>query len=97
MAEPATVAGSALGQRAVELLSELIRADTVNPPGNEDRVQEPLAQRLRDSGFEVTLLAAEPGRPNLIADLPGESPGHAGDATRPGSGPGQASSPSIPP
>src|SRR4051794_41947399 len=75
MAEPATVAESALGQRAVGLLSELIRADTVTPPGNEDRVQEPLAQKLRDAGFEVTLLAAEPGRPNLIADLPGESAG----------------------
>jgi acetylornithine deacetylase/succinyl-diaminopimelate desuccinylase-like protein len=75
MGEETAVALSALGQRAVELLSELIRADTVNPPGNEDRVQEPLAQKLRDAGFEVTLLAAEPSRPNLIADLPGESPG----------------------
>jgi acetylornithine deacetylase/succinyl-diaminopimelate desuccinylase-like protein len=75
MGEPAAVAESALGQRAVELLSELIRADTVNPPGNEDRVQEPLAQQLRDAGFEVTLLEAEPGRPNLVADLPGEAEG----------------------
>ncbi len=75
MVEPATVAESALGARAVELLSELIRHDTVNPPGNEDRIQEPLAQKLRGAGYEVTLLAAEPGRPNLIADLAGESPG----------------------
>src|SRR3954449_4183762 len=75
MAEPATVAESALGARAVELLSELIRHDTVNPPGNEDRIQEPLAQKLRDAGFEVALLSAEPGRPNLVADLPGEADG----------------------
>src|SRR5687767_8551240 len=75
MVEPAAVAEGALGERAVELLSELIRADTVNPPGNEDRVQVPLAQKLRDAGYEVRLLAAEPGRPNLIADLPGEAPG----------------------
>ena len=34
-----------------------------------------LAQRLRDAGFECELLAAEPGRPNLIADLAGESSG----------------------
>jgi acetylornithine deacetylase/succinyl-diaminopimelate desuccinylase-like protein len=75
MVEPAAVAEGALGARAVELLSELIRHDTVNPPGNEDRIQEPLAQKLRDAGYEVTLLAAEPGRSNLVADLPGESPG----------------------
>src|SRR5687767_12906144 len=75
MVEPTAVAESALGTRAVELLSELIRRDTVNPPGNEDRVQEPLAQKLRDAGFDVALLAAEPGRPNLIADLPGDAAG----------------------
>src|SRR5688572_22465557 len=75
MVEPAAVAEGALGARAVELLSELIRHDTVNPPGNEDRVQEPLAQKLRDAGFDVSLLAAEPGRPNLVADLPGDADG----------------------
>lgn len=75
MGERTAVADSALGTSAVELLSELIRLDTVNPPGNEDRAQDLLAERLRDAGFECTLLAAEPGRPNLIADLPGESPG----------------------
>ena len=75
MGEPAAVAEGALGTRAVELLSELLRLDTVNPPGNENRVQEPLAQKLRDAGFEITLLEAEPGRPNLIADLAGESEG----------------------
>ena len=75
MGEETAVAPSALGTRAVELLGELIRADTVNPPGNEDRVQEPLAEHLHDAGFEVMLLAAEPGRPNLVADLGGESPG----------------------
>jgi acetylornithine deacetylase/succinyl-diaminopimelate desuccinylase-like protein len=69
------VAEGALGARAVELLSELIRYDTVNPPGNEARAQEPLAQKLRDAGFEVTMLAAEPGRPNVIADLSGDAPG----------------------
>ena len=75
MGEETALAPSDLGQRAVDLLSELIRADTVNPPGNEDRVQEPLAQKLRDAGFEVTLLEAEPGRPNLVADLAGDSDG----------------------
>jgi acetylornithine deacetylase/succinyl-diaminopimelate desuccinylase-like protein len=75
MGEEATVAPNALGTEAVELLSELIRQDTVNPPGNEARVQDLLAERLRDAGFEVSLLAAAPGRPNLVADLAGEAPG----------------------
>jgi acetylornithine deacetylase/succinyl-diaminopimelate desuccinylase-like protein len=75
VAEQAAVAESALGTQAVELLSELIRQDTVNPPGNEDRVQGLLAQRLRDAGFAVTVLAAEPGRTNLVADLGGEAEG----------------------
>ncbi len=75
MGEDTALAPSPLGTKAVELLSELIRADTVNPPGNEGRVQEPLAQHLRDAGFEVELLEAEPGRPNLVADLAGEAEG----------------------
>ena len=75
MGEETAVAASAVGSEAVELLGELIRFDTVNPPGNEEPAQELLAQRLRDAGFECTLLAAEPGRPNLIADLAGEAEG----------------------
>ena len=38
-------------------------------------MQEPLAEHLRDAGFEVQLLEAEPGRPNLVADLAGEADG----------------------
>lgn len=64
-----------LGAEAVELLSELIRFDTVNPPGNEGPAQEMLAARLRDAGFECTMLASEAGRPNLVARLGGRSPG----------------------
>ncbi|HXV52012.1 MAG TPA: M20/M25/M40 family metallo-hydrolase [Solirubrobacterales bacterium] len=75
MAEETAVATGELGTEAVDLLSELIAHDTVNPPGNEDRVQVPLAEHLRDAGFEVALLEAEPGRPNLVADLPGERDG----------------------
>ena len=75
MGEETAVAPGGLGTEAVELLGELIRFDTVNPPGNEEPAQEMLAERLRDAGFECTLLAAEPGRPNLIADLPGEAEG----------------------
>lgn len=75
MAEETAIAASGLGADAVELLSELIRFDTVNPPGNEEPAQEMLAARLRDAGFECSLPAAQPGRPNLVARLAADAPG----------------------
>jgi acetylornithine deacetylase/succinyl-diaminopimelate desuccinylase-like protein len=56
-----------------ELLSRLIRFDTVNPPGNERAAQEYLAEHLTEAGFECELLGAVPERPNLVARLRGES------------------------
>ena len=64
-----------LSTEAVELLSQLLRLNTVNPPGNEGPAQDLLAARLGDAGFECALLEAEPGRPNLIATLAGEAAG----------------------
>src|SRR5918994_694727 len=76
MAEQAISARpTALGASATELIQRLIRADTVNPPGNERAVQEPLAAALSAAGFECELLAAEPERPNLVARLRGRSEG----------------------
>jgi len=67
---------SDLGAEAVDLLGELIRIDTSNPPGRERPVQELLAERLGDVGFECELLAAEdPDRPNLVARLRGDGDG----------------------
>jgi acetylornithine deacetylase/succinyl-diaminopimelate desuccinylase-like protein len=64
-----------LQQDATELLRHLIRCNTVNPPGNERLAQEGLAADLRDAGFEVDLLGAEPERPNLVARLRGAAEG----------------------
>jgi acetylornithine deacetylase/succinyl-diaminopimelate desuccinylase-like protein len=75
MSEETALAGTRLGTSAVDLLCELIALDTVNPPGNEDRAQDLLSARLRDAGFEVTTLAAQAGRDNLIADLDGAGDG----------------------
>jgi acetylornithine deacetylase/succinyl-diaminopimelate desuccinylase-like protein len=75
MGDEIAVADSRLGAEAVELLGELIRINTVNPPGNEGPAQELLAARLGEAGVECELLAAEAGRPNLIASLPGHSEG----------------------
>ncbi|HEY4427399.1 MAG TPA: M20/M25/M40 family metallo-hydrolase [Solirubrobacteraceae bacterium] len=54
---------------AQELLSRLIRFNTVNPPGEERDAQEYLAAHLSSAGFDCELLGAEPGRPNLVARL----------------------------
>jgi acetylornithine deacetylase/succinyl-diaminopimelate desuccinylase-like protein len=64
-----------LGTQGVELLQRLISIDTTNPPGNEEPAQELLAETLTAAGFECELLAAVPGRPNLVARLRGEAPG----------------------
>jgi acetylornithine deacetylase/succinyl-diaminopimelate desuccinylase-like protein len=55
----------------LELARELIRFDTVNPPGAEKECVRFLAGVLDRAGVESTLLGAEPDRPNLIARVRG--------------------------
>jgi acetylornithine deacetylase/succinyl-diaminopimelate desuccinylase-like protein len=62
---------TSLRQEAVELLRELIRADTVNPPGNESRAATVLRDYLTRAGIECGWIAREPERANAIARLPG--------------------------
>jgi acetylornithine deacetylase/succinyl-diaminopimelate desuccinylase-like protein len=64
-----------LERRTTELLQRLIQFNTVNPPGREEAAQEHLKGLLEDAGFECELLAAVPGRPNLVARLRGRSDG----------------------
>jgi acetylornithine deacetylase/succinyl-diaminopimelate desuccinylase-like protein len=65
----------ALERSATELLQQLIRFDTVNPPGNEQALQNFLQDKLELAGFDCTQLSAVPGRPNLVARLAGRSDG----------------------
>jgi acetylornithine deacetylase/succinyl-diaminopimelate desuccinylase-like protein len=58
-------------QRPVELLQNLIRFNTTNPPGNESECICYINRLLTVAGFETMLLARDPMRPNLIARLPG--------------------------
>lgn len=58
-------------QRPVELLQRLIQFDTTNPPGNEIECITYINNLLTSAGFETTLLARTPQRPNLITRLPG--------------------------
>ena len=58
-----------------EVLQRLVRFNTVNPPGQERPAIEYLGQYLREAGFSTELLAADDDRPNLVADLAGNSDG----------------------
>ncbi len=54
-----------------EILRNLIRFDTTNPPGNEEACIAYIRGLLDDAGLTATLLAKTPTRPNLIVRLPG--------------------------
>jgi acetylornithine deacetylase/succinyl-diaminopimelate desuccinylase-like protein len=54
-----------------ELLQELIRLDTVNPPGNETAAAELLRDYLEPYGVQCDLYARVPERANLVARIPG--------------------------
>ncbi|WP_129114042.1 M20/M25/M40 family metallo-hydrolase [Halegenticoccus tardaugens] len=58
-------------ERPAELLRELIRFDTTNPPGAERACVEWIEGLLADAGVEAEAYATEPERPNLVARLPG--------------------------
>ena len=60
----------------VELLRDLLRFDTTNPPGAERSCVEHVRGLLSDAGIESELYAREPERPNLVARLPGSN-GHS--------------------
>ena len=60
---------------ATELLQELIRLDTVNPPGNETLAAELLRDYLAESGVSCELYAKVPERANLVARIPGSGGG----------------------
>ncbi len=53
------------------LLQELLRANTVNPPGNEILAARILQDYFARSGIEAELHAREPDRPNVVARLRG--------------------------
>ena len=56
---------------ATAILQGYIQTDTTNPPGNESRGAEFLAQILEKEGIESTIIESSPGRGNLIARISG--------------------------
>jgi acetylornithine deacetylase/succinyl-diaminopimelate desuccinylase-like protein len=69
------VEGATLRQEVTELLQELIRIDTTNPPGNETAAAELLRDYLEDAGVECELYAKIPERANLVARIRGRGDG----------------------
>jgi acetylornithine deacetylase/succinyl-diaminopimelate desuccinylase-like protein len=60
---------------AVELLQELIRFDTTNPPGNEEACVAHIEHLLHAHGIETERYERTPGRPNLVARHAGTNGG----------------------
>jgi succinyl-diaminopimelate desuccinylase len=54
-----------------DLTQQLIRLDSINPPGQEQAVAHALASQARDWGLEVTTQPVFEARPNVLVRLPG--------------------------
>jgi len=65
------MADISLRDEAVGLLQQLLRLNTVNPPGNETIAAELLRDYLAASGVDSELYARTPERANLVARLRG--------------------------
>lgn len=73
--------------RIIDLARELVSIRSVNPRypdanyeeelGGETRCNDVLERIYADAGFEITRVAVEEGRSNLVARLPGSSGGHS--------------------
>jgi acetylornithine deacetylase/succinyl-diaminopimelate desuccinylase-like protein len=64
-----------LRDEVTTVLQDLIRLDTVNPPGNETRAAEYLRAYLEGSGVACELYARIPERASLVARIPGRGDG----------------------
>jgi acetylornithine deacetylase/succinyl-diaminopimelate desuccinylase-like protein len=60
-----------IGTEAATFLSEYIRIDTTNPPGNEMPAAEFLASRFHGAGLEAKVFQSESGRGSVLARLRG--------------------------
>src|SRR6266571_3896569 len=62
----------ALGDEAIALLSQYLRINTTNPPGNEIAAARWLAQVLQRDGITAQVFEPAPGKANLYARLRGD-------------------------
>jgi acetylornithine deacetylase/succinyl-diaminopimelate desuccinylase-like protein len=66
---------SDLQGESTQVLRDLVRFDTVNPPGNERPAIEYLENYVRTAGFTTEVLGCVDDRPNLVATLEGHGEG----------------------
>ena len=69
---PGDAEWKALGDEAASLLSQYLRINTTNPPGNEIAAARWLADVLRRDGIESQVFEPAPGKANLYARLAGD-------------------------
>src|SRR5438445_5252677 len=72
LAAPTEADWAALGDEATALLSQYLRINTTNPPGNEIMAARWLAAVLRRDGIEARIFEPVPGKANLYARLSGD-------------------------
>lgn len=58
-------------EEVTTLLTELIRIDTTNPPGNETPAARFLAETLEKDGLKCEIIESSPGRGNVVTRIPG--------------------------
>ncbi len=68
---------AALQDEAVELLRDLLRVDTSNPPGRETAAAELLVRYLERNGIACELVARDAERANVVARLAGRGGGRS--------------------
>ena len=59
----------------IDLTRRLVRQDTANPPGNEYRAGQVLAEFLESSGIDVEVIDSGGGRASVVARLSGKPAG----------------------
>ena len=62
---------SEIEEEITRFLSDLIKVNTTNPPGNEIKAANFIAQTLAKDGFQSEILESAPGRGNVITRLKG--------------------------
>src|SRR5438045_8773961 len=67
MTAPGDADWKALGDEATALLSQYVRINTTNPPGNEIVAARWLAEVLRRDGIEAQIFEPAPGKANHSA------------------------------
>ncbi|HZS48476.1 MAG TPA: ArgE/DapE family deacylase [Blastocatellia bacterium] len=55
----------------VQIVSDLVRVNTVNPPGNEYLVKDIVSEKMRALGMEISYYEKEPGRTNVVGKIGG--------------------------